>query len=92
MQYICAYERVYLTNETFCLGLLRSFVVSYCFSTTEATHSGVILLRNILLTVLQVFQFYLILLFFTPPNLNLFSISLFSEIYYTFSYMFISDF
>ena len=73
----------YLTYQT-CLGLLRPFAVSFCLCTTETTHSRDILLPNIVVSVLQFFQFYLILPIFTPPNLNFFSTSIFSEIQYKF--------
>ena len=75
-----------LTYQTLCLGLLRPFAVSFCLGTMETTHSRDILLPNIVLSVLQFFQFYLILPTFTPPNLNFFSTSIFSEISYTFCF------
>ena len=53
----------HLTYQTFCLGLLRPFAVSFYLCTTETTHSRDILLPDILLTVLQVFEFCLILPF-----------------------------
>ena len=71
----------YLTYQAFCLGLLRPFAVSFCLCTTETTNTRDILLPNIVLSVLQFFRFYLILPIFTPPNLNFFSTSIFSEIY-----------
>ena len=62
----------YLTYQIFCLGLLRPFPISFCLYTTTATHSRDILLPNIVLSVLQLFQFYLIFPIFTPPNLFFF--------------------
>ena len=62
----------YLTYQTFCLSLLRLFIVGFCLCTTEATNSRDILLPNIVLLVLHFFRFYLILPIFTPPNLNFF--------------------
>ena len=59
----------YLKYQAFCLGLLIPFAVSFCFCSTETTHSRDILHPNILLSVLQFFQFYLILPIFTPTNL-----------------------
>ena len=41
----------YLTYQTFCLGLLRPFAISFCLCKTEATHSRDILLPNILLSI-----------------------------------------
>ena len=76
----------YVTYQTFCLGLLRPFAVSFCICTTETTNTRDILLPNIVLSVLQFFRFYLILPIFTPPNLNFFSTSIFSEISYTFCF------
>ena len=54
--------------SNFSLGLLRPFAVSFCIYKTETTHSRDILLPNVMLWVLQFFQFYLILSIFTPPN------------------------
>ena len=72
---------VYLTDLAFFLGLLGPFAVSSCLCKTETTHSRDILLPNIVLSVVQFFQFYLILTIFSPPNLNIFfSTSVFSEI------------
>ena len=62
----------YLTNQTFCLGLLRTFAGSFCLCTTETTHSRDILLPNIFLSFLQFFQFYLILRIFYPTKSKLF--------------------
>ena len=64
----------YLTYQTFCLG--------FCLSTTEKTHSRDILLPDILLAVVQFFHFVIV----NPPNLNSFSTSIFSEIYYAFCF------
>ena len=61
-----------LTYQTFCLGLLRLFVVNFCLFTTETAHSRDILLPDILLSVLQFFKFYLILPSFALPNLKFF--------------------
>ena len=69
-----------LTNQTFCSGLLGPFAVSFCLCTMETTHSRDILLPNIVLSVLQFFQLYLMLPIFTPSNLNFLSTSIFSEI------------
>ena len=46
----------YLTNQTICLGLLRTFAGSFCLCTTETTHSRDILLPNIFLSFLQFFS------------------------------------
>ena len=70
----------HLRYQTFGLGLLRPFAVSLCLCAMERTHSREILLPNILVSVLPFFQFYLILPIFTPPNVNLFSTSIFSGI------------
>ena len=70
----------YLTYQTFWLGLLRPFAVRFCLCMTETTNTRDILLPNILLEFFSFFQFYLILPIFTPPNLNFFSTSIFSEI------------
>ena len=77
---MAVFKIAYLTYQTFWLGLLRPFAVSFCLCMTETTNTRDILLANILLSVLQFFQFYLILPIFTPPNLNFFSTSIFSEI------------
>ena len=50
------YKIACLTYQTFCLGLLRPFALSFCLCTMEITHSRDILLSN---TVL-VLQFFLI--------------------------------
>ena len=69
-----------LIYQTFCLGLLRPFAINFCPCTMETTNTRDILLPNIMLSVPQFFRFYLILPIFTPPNLNFFSTSIFSEI------------
>ena len=66
--------------QTFCLGFLRPFAVSFCLCTSETTNTRDTLLPNIVLSVFQFFRFYLILPIFTPPNLKFFSTSIFSEI------------
>ena len=76
----------YLTYQTFCLGLLRSFAVNFCLFTTETADSRDILLPDILLLILQFFQFYLILPSFALPNLNIFSTFIFPEIYNKFCF------
>ena len=73
-------KKAYLTYQT-CLGLLRPFVVSFCLCKTETTHSRDILLPNIAVSVLQFFQFYLIL-----PIFIFFYTSIFSEIQYKFCF------
>ena len=55
----------YLTYQTFCLGLLRSFTVNLYPCAKEATHPRDILLPDILLSVIH-FLFYLILSFLLP--------------------------
>ena len=70
----------YLTYETFCLGLLRPFAVSFCLCAMETTYSRDILPPNILLLVLQFFQICLILPFLIHQILTLVSTFIFSDI------------
>ena len=73
------------THQTFSSGLIRPFAISFSLCTMERRHSRDILLSNVLLSLLQFFQFFFIAIF-TPPNLNFFSTSSFSLIYNTFSF------
>ena len=77
-----------LIYQAFCLGLLRPFAVSFYLCTTETTHSrdNAYWYSAISSSVFSILIDFAIL---TPPNLNFFSTSMFSEIYYTFFFFFL---
>ena len=74
------FQNSLLDISNFLLGFVKAICRKFYLCTTEATYTRDILLPDIVLSVLQFFQFYLILPIFTPPNLNLFSTSTFFEI------------
>ena len=69
---MAVFKTAYLTYQTFCLGLLRPFAVSFCLCATETTYSWDIPLPDGLLWVLHFFQFYLILSIFYSTKSKLF--------------------